>query len=229
MVSSPSAVEECFTKHDVVFANRPNSMSADRVTYDYSSFVMSPYGHFWRVMRRLTVVELLSSNSLKGSAQIREEEIRVVLRMLRKICEIGGLRRVDLNYLISIYSLNSMMRVVAGKQCAGEEDFGGEVAKTSVKRMRELFSPILSQGMCDFFPVLRWIGYKGMEKKLISLYEARDAILQNFIDEIKGKHDGPLELKTKSNFIESLLSLQVSEPEFYTDDVIKSNLMVIPD
>lgn len=58
VVSSPSAVEECFTKNDVVFANRPRSMLGDRLSFNYVSVFWAPYGQHWRVLRRQTAVEL---------------------------------------------------------------------------------------------------------------------------------------------------------------------------
>ncbi|KAL6521866.1 hypothetical protein OROMI_031743 [Orobanche minor] len=222
VVSSPSAVEECFTKNDVVLADRPKTMAGDRLTYSYAAIAWSPYGHLWRSLRRLSVVELFSPHSLQKSAGLREEEMRRVLRALRG----GGNRRVvDLNYLASVYSFNHMMRCVAGKSCVGEEEIGGEAGKEYLKRIRGLFSASLSQGMCDFFPVLRWIGYQGMEKKLISLHEKRDEFLQNLVDEVKMKKD--INGEGERNLIETLLSLQLSEPEFYTDDVLKSIILVM--
>ncbi|KAK6115969.1 hypothetical protein DH2020_008238 [Rehmannia glutinosa] len=197
-------------------------MAGDRLTYNYTAYVWAPYGDFWRSLRKLSVVELFSSHSLQKSAKIREEETRKILRVLNN----SGARKVDLNYLVSIYSFNHMMRAVAGKSCVAEEDIGGEMGKEKLKRIRGIFSASLSQGMCDFFPVLRWIGYKGLEKNLISLHKKRDEFLQDLIDEVKGKTDVFGE-KRKNNLIETLMSLQVSEPEFYTDDVIKSIIVLM--
>ncbi|KAK6116270.1 hypothetical protein DH2020_049992 [Rehmannia glutinosa] len=198
-------------------------MAGDRLTYNYTAYVWAPYGDFWRSLRKLSVIELFSSHSLQKSAKIREEETRKILRVLNN----NGARKVDLNYLVSIYSINHMMRAVAGKPCVAEEEIGGELGKEKLKRIRGIFSGSLSQGMCDFFPVLRWIGYKGMEKNLISLHKKRDEFLQDLIDEIKGKTDVFGEVKRNSSLIETLLSLQVSEPEFYTDDVIKSIIVLM--
>ncbi|KAL2242117.1 cytochrome P450 81E8-like [Sesamum indicum] len=225
VVSSPPAIEECFTKNDIVFANRPKSVAGDRLTYNYAAFAWSPYGHFWRTLRRLSVVELFSSHSLHNSAKIREQEIYVLLRVLQRVCKTGG-RRVDLHYLVSAYSFNHMMRAVAGKRCVGEEDVASEVGKEAVKRIRGTFFTSLSLGICDFFPVLRWIGYKGVEKNLKLLHKKRDEFLQSLIDESRGRNDVSREKKERV-LIETLLSLQASEPEFYTDDVIKSIVLIL--
>ncbi|KAL3525653.1 hypothetical protein ACH5RR_014025 [Cinchona calisaya] len=53
VVSSPSAVEECFTKNDVVFANRPRFLVGKYLGYNYTNMIGSPYGDHWRNLRRL--------------------------------------------------------------------------------------------------------------------------------------------------------------------------------
>ncbi|KAG6409250.1 hypothetical protein SASPL_132285 [Salvia splendens] len=226
IISSPSAIDECFTTNDVVFANRPSSLSGDHLTYNYSAYTWSPYGQLWRILRRLTVVELFSSRSLQRSAHIREEEMLRVLRRLRK--ESG--RRVDLNSLISAFSFNVVMRGIAGKLCVGEEEIGAEAGREILRSMRWMFSPTVSLGMCDYFPILRWIGYKGLEKNAVLMQRKRDEFLQAMVDEIRVKSGGATAEEGKrrnGNLIERLLSVQASEPDLYNDDIIKSILVVM--
>ncbi|XP_051150816.1 cytochrome P450 81C13-like [Andrographis paniculata] len=223
VVSSPSAIEECFTKNDVVLANRPRTVAGDRLTYNYSTFAFSPYGHTWRVLRRLSVVEMFSSNRLQNSAALRQEEIRVFVRELAKLCK-SEWQKVDLNYLFSAYGFNLIMRQIAGSRCVAEEEICGKLGPENVKRIRGLFFSSVNFGVCDFFPFLRWIGYKGVEKKIISLHEKRDTYLQGLIDEFKGRDNNGFPEKPSRILIETLLSLKESEPEFYTNDIIKSLL-----
>ncbi|KAL2529616.1 Cytochrome [Forsythia ovata] len=228
VVSSPSAIEECFTKNDIVFANRPRCISGDRLTYNYVSLVWSPYGHFWRILRRLTVVELFSSHSLQQSAKIREEGLQSLLRVLFNSSK-NGTERVDLNYLVSAFSFNVMMRVIAGKWFIEQEEIGTEVGKQIVKEIKGTFFSSLSLSVCDFFPVLRWIGYKGLEKNLISLHKKRDDYFKVLIDEVQGNDTrfSDFTREKKNTLIKTLLSLQESEPDLYTDDVIKSIILVL--
>ncbi|CAA3029434.1 cytochrome P450 81D11-like [Olea europaea subsp. europaea] len=227
VVSSPSAIEECFTKNDIVFANRPRCMAGDLLTYNYVTLAWSPYGHFWRILRRLTVVELFSSHSLQKSAKIREEGIQSLLRVLFKISK-DGIQRVDLNYLVSTFGFNVMMRVIAGKWCVEEEEVGTEVGKQIVKEIRGILLSSLSLSVCDFFPVLRLVGYKGLEKNLISLHRKRDDYIKILIDEVKGNGITSSDsTREKNTLIEILLSVQESEPDVYSDDVIKSVILVL--
>ncbi|KAK3016883.1 hypothetical protein RJ639_005898 [Escallonia herrerae] len=52
LVSSPSAAEECLTKNDVVFANRPRFLAGKHLGYNFSIIAWAPYGPHWRNLRR---------------------------------------------------------------------------------------------------------------------------------------------------------------------------------
>ncbi|OVA02034.1 Cytochrome P450 [Macleaya cordata] len=73
-LSSPAAVEECLTKNDIIFANRPPVVAAKHIGYNYTSVEWSSYGPHWRNLRRLTNLEIFSSSSLQASSNIRNEE-----------------------------------------------------------------------------------------------------------------------------------------------------------
>ncbi|KAK0575498.1 hypothetical protein LWI29_001638 [Acer saccharum] len=229
VLSSPYAVEECFTKNDITFANRPKSMAGDHFTYNYTSYVWAPYGHLWRSLRRFTVVELFSSNAIHKSSSAIQTEVRhhLLRRVFRNSTSDG---KVDLKNLFSLLMINFMMRIVAGSPGTEDEAAESEIEKKFLAEFKEVFYPSLSMNVCDFFPILRLIGYKGIEKKFVKLQKLRDEYLEKIIDGIRSKKntcsmDGG-EKKIMS-LVENLLSLQQSEPEFYTDVVIKSIIMMM--
>lgn len=223
VVSSPSSVEDCFTKNDIVLANRPRSMVGDNLSYNYSSFLLAPHGHHWRSLRKLTTIEIFSQKGLQKFSAVREEE---VLSMVRHVFAVssGGSGKVDLNYLFFLLMFNIMTRINFGKKWIGEEIASTGEAKRRVKEVRDAFFPSLSLiNECDFFPFLRWVGYKGLEKKLVMLHRKRDEFLRGLIEEFRGRKTS----SSNETLIEKLLSLQESEPEFYSESVVKSTAMIM--
>ncbi|KAL6964123.1 hypothetical protein U1Q18_035180 [Sarracenia purpurea var. burkii] len=85
VVSSPSAVEECFNKNDIVFANRPRLLIGKHLGYNYTTLGASPYGDHWRNLRRLSVLEVFSTFHLNSFLSIRQEEVRSLLKILFQI------------------------------------------------------------------------------------------------------------------------------------------------
>ena len=61
VVSDNVTVKECFTTKDKIFASRPNSAAAKILGYDYALFALAPYGPLWREMRKISILELLST------------------------------------------------------------------------------------------------------------------------------------------------------------------------
>ncbi|KAG2245465.1 hypothetical protein Bca52824_092699 [Brassica carinata] len=61
VVSSYSVAEECFTRNDVVLANRPELIMGKHVAYDSTIMIAAPYGDHWRNLRRVAAVEIFSS------------------------------------------------------------------------------------------------------------------------------------------------------------------------
>ncbi|XP_030950148.1 cytochrome P450 81C13-like isoform X2 [Quercus lobata] len=222
VVSSPSAVEECFTKNDIIFANRPQTMAGDRLTYNCTAPVWAPYGHLWRNLRRVSTIEIFSHISLQKSSTIREEVVYSLLRQLFKVSNIEP-QKVDFKYLSTLLVSNIMMRIVAGKPCVGEEFTCMDVGKKLLKEFKEVYFASLAVNICDFFPILRWVGYKGLEENMIRLHRKRDEALGRLIEEISRlNNDNIIDVEKKRTLIETLFSLRKSDPEFFSDDVIKS-------
>ncbi|GER40634.1 cytochrome P450 [Striga asiatica] len=215
VVSSPELVEECFVRNDVVLANRPHLVFSKYMGYNHTTLVDSSYGHHWRNLRRLTTVEILSGTRLNSFYSIRHDEIRLLLQKLYGTSA-SGFARVGLRSCLSELTFNNIMRMVAGKRYFGEGD--DEEAAEFREMIEEVFSYGEVSNPADFIPLLRWIDYKGFEKKLGKVSRKMDTILQRLIDEQRqrSKVNGG-----GNTMIDHMLSLQEKEPKYYNDTIIK--------
>ena len=97
-----------------------------------------------------------------------------------------------------------------------------------VKHFREIIGEIFELGgtsnPMDYLPILEWVDYGGYKKKLMKLGRQTEAMLQCLIDERRNSKNRGLE--DKSTTIDHLLSLQKSEPEYYTDEIIRGLILV---
>ncbi|PON54225.1 Cytochrome P450, E-class, group I, partial [Parasponia andersonii] len=179
VVSSPSAVEDCLTRNDVVFANRLRNMASDILSYNYTSFVSAPYGQRWRSLRRLSTIEIFSQKSLQKFSKVREEEVSSIVGHLFKRISYVQSQRVDLNHFFSVLMFSIMMRISIGKRLGGDEE---------IEEFKDIFFPSLTL-MClsDYLPILKSIGYKGLEKKMIKLQNKRYEFLRGWIEEVRRK------------------------------------------
>ncbi|KAL7208473.1 hypothetical protein ACSBR1_030257 [Camellia fascicularis] len=223
VVTSPSAVEECFTKNDVVFANRPRSLAGKHLNYNNTNMGVAPYGELWRNLRRITTLEMLSTTRLDKTSTIRGEEVKFLMNQLMKNCGSGGYGKVDLNSKFYELSFNVMTMMMMGKRFYGESVEDIEEAKIFQNLMREHFELVKKADPADLFPVLQCVDLFGTQKKMTANAKNMDKFLQKLVDEHR-RISVPTKMKT---LIHNLLSLQETEPEFYTNEIIYGIIMVL--
>ncbi|KAK1587079.1 hypothetical protein Q3G72_009297 [Acer saccharum] len=224
VVSSASAAEECFTKNDIVFANRPKLLLGKHIGYNNTTLTLAPYGDHWRNLRRITTIEVFSSIRLNMFLPIRRDETKRLLEKLSRSSSQGGFFKVELKTMFSELTFNIMMRMVAGKRYYGDDVEDEEEARRFRKIMKEATSYGGASNPRDFLPILNWIDGGDFTNKLVNLSKRIDEFLQGLIDEHRIKKAG---LESTNTMIDHLLSLQESQPEYYTDQIIKGLIMVM--
>nr|KYP60203.1 Isoflavone 2'-hydroxylase [Cajanus cajan] len=206
VVSSPSLVQECFGRNDVVLANRPRSAS---------------YGDHWRNLRRITTIDVLSTHRLNSFVGIRRDEARRLVARLGQdaTCREGeALKKVALRPRLTEMTFNAMMRMISGKRYYGDDCDVTDAEEA--KQFREIISEMLSllgaNNKGDFLPLLRLFDFDDLEKRLKRIAKRADAFLQSLIEEHRsGKHGNA------DTMIDHLLKLGESQPEYYSDHMIK--------
>ncbi|KAL1223160.1 Cytochrome P450 81D11 [Cardamine amara subsp. amara] len=217
VVSSNSIAEECFTKNDVVLANRPNSIASKHVSYGYSTMVTAPYGEHWRNLRRIGAVEIFSNHRLNSFYSIRRDEIRRLLVRLSRRSSSLDFAKVEMKSMFSDLTFNNIIRMVAGKCYYGD----GAEDEPEAKHVRQLIAEAVAffgaGNAAEYLPVLSWI--TDFEKRVKKLAGRLDEFFQGLVDEKRAA-------KEKENtMIDHLLALQESQPEYYTDRTIKGTIL----
>ncbi|KAB1222356.1 Isoflavone 2'-hydroxylase [Morella rubra] len=153
---------------------------------------------------------------------IRRDEVNHLLRkMSRNSCQ--DFAKVELKSMFTELTFNIIMRMVAGKRYYG---YGGDVKdEEEARQFREIIKEAFANaGMSnpgECVPLLWWIDPGGLEKRLMGLGKKIDAFLEGLIDEKRNSQE-------KGNtMIDHLLSLQTSQPEYYTDQIIKLLILVL--
>ncbi|KAG6509454.1 premnaspirodiene oxygenase-like [Zingiber officinale] len=75
VVSSTAAAEAVVKTHDVNCANRPEVAAVRIVAYGCTDIAFSSYGPYWRQMKKVCIVEMLSARRVKSFAAVRERNI----------------------------------------------------------------------------------------------------------------------------------------------------------
>lgn len=221
VVSSPSIAEECFTRNDVVFANRPRLLIGKHLGYNCTNLFWASYGDHWRNLRKIVSIEVLSAYRLQMHSATHLEEVKWMIGWLFR----NQNQVVDMKKAFLELTLNIIMRMIAGKRYYGDDVSDVEQAQRFRAIHAEMYTLIGQTIIGDYVP---WIKSKKMEKRLIECRVKRDSFMQCLIEEqrrvlLESDCCG----ERKRTMIQVLLSLQETEPEYYTDDIIKGLMLVL--
>ncbi|XP_062013964.1 cytochrome P450 81Q32-like [Rosa rugosa] len=223
IISSSSAVQECFTKNDIVLANRPPTLLTKHFAYNSTTIASSPYGDHWRNVRRIGTVEVLSTSRLNSFSDVRKEEVKHLLRklFLNTKEEEGRFVKVELRSMLYELTFNNIMTMMVGKRYVGDHVASKKEGKEFIEIMDEVFSYSSGTNPREFMPFFRWFCGNGYERKVKKLGKRADMFLQRLIDEHRNKSAS----ESKNTMIDHMLSQQESEPEYYTDEIIKGLIL----
>ncbi|KAL6843572.1 hypothetical protein ACP4OV_026634 [Aristida adscensionis] len=225
VVSSSALARECLTEHDVCFANRPRFPSLLLVSFGGATLPTCAYGHYWRNLRRVATVELLSTHRVSCMAPAVAAEVRAMARRMHRAAAAapGGAARVELKRRLFELSLSALMETIARtktSRAAADADTDMSPEAQQFKQALDEFIPLVgAANMWDYLPVLRWLDVFGVRRKILAAVSRRDAFLRRLIDDERRRPDDGGNSDKKS-MIAVLLALQKSEPELYTDTTI---------
>nr|BAO73910.1 cytochrome P450 [Echinochloa phyllopogon] len=228
VVSSPEYARECFTEHDVAFANRPLFPTQELVSFSGASLSMASYGPYWRNLRRVAAVQLLSTHRVACMSPVISAEVRAMVRRMDRAAAAaaGGAAQVQLKRRLFELSLSVLMETIARTKTSRTEANADTDMSPEAHQFKQIIDDVVphlgTANLCDYLPVLRWLDvFIGVRNKLVDAVARRDVFLRRLIDAVRRRVDGGGDGEKKS-MIAVLLSLQKSEPEVYTDTMIMS-------
>ena len=206
----------------MIFANRPLFLMGKYLGYNGNTMVTAPYGQHFRNLRKISLLQLLSTNRLNMTVSIRRDEMIAMIGKLNEGLNLG-FGKVELKWGFRVLVFNVLLRMLAGKRYYGEDVVDLEEAKRFTDVIRQVLELAGASNPLDFVPVLRWIDYGGYIKRIKGLATETDGFLQALVDEHRS---GAVGSDGEETLISRLILLQESDPEYYTDETIKGLILV---
>ncbi|KAI4969034.1 hypothetical protein ZWY2020_046364 [Hordeum vulgare] len=224
-VCSAACAKQCFTEHDVTFASRPQFPSLMVVSFGCTDLPTCPYGAYWRHLRRVATVELLSAHRVGCISGDIAKEVHAMVSRLARAGGGAGAALVKLKRSIFEVSVSALMETIAQTRTSRAEadvDMDMSPEAQELKEWMDEIIPLMgAANTWDFLPpVLWWLDVFGVRRKLLAAVGRRDAFIQRLIDMERLRRMDSMSESTNKSMIARLLSLQKTEPETYTDNMI---------
>ncbi|KAM3321997.1 ferruginol synthase-like [Capsicum chacoense] len=227
VLNSPSLAKQVVCDQDSVFANRDLPIAGLVATYGGIDIALSPYGSYWRDMRKLFVREMLSNRNLEACYSLRRHEVRKTIRNVHT--KVG--QPVDIAELAFLTEMNVVMSMIFGSNFVGEMEKHGK-DRTEFRELVASFAVVMGKpNISDFFPMLARFDLQGIQKEMEAMLKLIDSILDPLINQcmksLSDKREVEIQRNEKKDFIQILLELMEQKDIGISLDLMKIKAIVM--
>ncbi|KDP36605.1 hypothetical protein JCGZ_08421 [Jatropha curcas] len=217
IISSAEAAKELIKINDLNSCSRPRL--AGTLSYNYL-IAFTPYGDYWREIKKICVLELFSAKRVQSFQSVREEEVDLFIDSILKCSSSSS--PVDLSEKIMSLTANVTCRVAFGNSFAAR----GFTQERFQEVIHEALAKLGGFSASDFFPYVGWIVDRvtGLHSKLERSFQELDEFYQKIIEDHiqKGK-----EKHGHQDIVDVLLDLERYQTESEGIQFSKSHIKAI--
>ncbi|RZC54570.1 hypothetical protein C5167_013474 [Papaver somniferum] len=215
VVSTPQTAELFLKTHDLSFAGRPFSLASRYISYDQKNLTFATYGPYWRNIRKLCTLKLLSSKKVESFRSMRSTELGLLVTSLKHAateCEIVNVS----NRVLSLSTDMSCLMVFGNKSMKSSDDHKG-------------FQDVVHEGMklgaifniADYIPYIGLLDVQGLGKRMKEVSKVFDELFEMIIDE----HVKVFDKDNQKDFVDVMLAfMDEKDADFFID---RSNIKAI--
>lgn len=217
VIYSAKLAKQVLKTQDLAFCSRPKLLGQQKLSYNSSDLVFTPYNLDWREMKKITHIHLLSNKRIQSFRPIREQEVS---RMITRISS-NDQAILNLSEVAMAASSRMVCRVAFGKRY--------EEAGPGMRRFHQILkgfdSLTTSFFVSDYFPGLSLVDkMSGRVNSVDAVCKVMDSFYQELIDE----HLESRRMEEEEDMLAVLIKLKEDHSSYsaLTWDSIKALLMV---
>ncbi|CAA7028074.1 unnamed protein product [Microthlaspi erraticum] len=182
LVSSASVAHEIFKVQDLNVSSHGHSPFDESLVFGSYSFLMAPYGEYWKFMKKLMVTKLLGTQALERSGGVRAKELeKLYSNLLDKAMKKES---VDIGKEAMKLTNNSICKMMLGKSISEEngeaEKFNHLITEGFGMMKKAFLSAILHRP-------LEKLGISLFKKEIMSVSSRCDELLDRIFKEYEEK------------------------------------------
>ncbi|KAL2482579.1 Cytochrome [Forsythia ovata] len=176
--------------------------------YGSKDVAFAPYGEFWRQMRSISVLQLLSNKRVQSFRRVREEETSLMVQKISQLCNSSSL--INLSDIFASLTNDIVCRAALGRKYGiGDEGKKFKLLLTDFVGLLGTFC------VGDYIPWLAWISkFNGLNAKVEKVAKVFDEFLEGIVEEHRERKKGEKKRDDStgetggSDFVDILLEVQ---------------------
>ncbi|XP_010036876.2 cytochrome P450 CYP736A12 [Eucalyptus grandis] len=174
VVSSPEAAELVLKTYDGIFSSRPSVDALHHLSYGNKGMAFAESGAYWRGMRKLCTLQLLSPAKVESFAPMRREELGRVVRRVRAAAAAAH-EAVDVSAEVGQLIGDLACRMILG--CSTRDKFNLKPVIHEALNLAGAFN------LADYVPLLGALDLQGITRRAKAVNRAVDEVLEDIISE----------------------------------------------
>ena len=227
VVSSWEMAKEFLATNDRTFATRASIAAGKYMGYNNAVLALAPYGQYWRDVRKMATLELLSSHRLEKLKHVRFSEVESLIKDSHLLSTNNKV--VTISKLFEHMTFNISLRMIVGKRFSATTY--GEKRSEACRFHSAIKDALYLAGvfvLSDAIPYLEWMDYQGHIGFMKRTAKELDSVLEIWLNEhlqkqLEQKSDG------ESDFMDVMLSSFAEDAEISGHTratIVKANALV---
>ncbi|CAA3031596.1 licodione synthase-like [Olea europaea var. sylvestris] len=217
VVSTAELAKEFLKINELTFSARKNSNAIKILTYNSSSFAFSPYGPYWKFIKKLCIYELLGARNLNHFRPVRTTEISSFVQLLmNKAKSSSGSKPINITEELLSLTSNVISQMMLSIRCS-ENEGDAATARTVIREVTQIFGEFDAS---DMIWLCKNFDFQGIKKRSEDIQRRYDALLEKIIAdrervrrqnrEVRTADSGAPAAKEAMDFLDILLDVMES-------------------
>lgn len=220
VISSAEAAKVVLKVNDLKSCFRPLLAGARKLTYNYRDIGFTPYGDYWREMRKICALELFSAKRVQSYRSIREEEVDSLINSISESSP--SATPVNLTEMLFFLTASIVFRIAFGTSFE-RSGFNSHRFHQVVHNVQAMLG---SYPATEFIPYVGWIvdRLSGFHQRFERTFNEFDGFFQHVVDYHLGSERTK---KDQEGIIDVLLKLVREQTGFGAAQLPQDNIKAV--
>nr|ALG05125.1 cytochrome P450 [Sinopodophyllum hexandrum] len=222
VISSAEVAMEMFRYHDLNFANR-NITEAMRVhSFHQGAITVMSYGPHWRMLRRISTMELFSNRRINNSQNLRQKCVDNMIKWISNESMEKGV--VEISQFISLMNFNVIGNLMLSRDLVDPSSIRAAEFFTAAEKVVQC---LVTPNMADLFPFLWWLDPQGIKKKMKQCLGKALQVATGFVKERIVQKESKTEESKNKDFLDVLLEFQGNQKDGEPATISETNINIL--